>query len=134
MNTVIAREAIKHCSYVAPLFSMPNDDESYQELVDILDMVLDAGGADENHHLSSLADFIGDMIESYESQNDSISYGTGIDALKFLMDANNIKQNELPEVGSQGVVTEILKGTRKLNIRQIKNLAQRFGLSEQTFI
>ena len=113
---------------------MPNDDESYQELVDLLDMVLVAGGADENHHLSSLADFIGDMIESYESQNDSISYGTGIDALKFLMDANNIKQNELPEVGSQGVVSEILKGTRKLNIRQIKNLAQRFGLSEQTFI
>jgi antitoxin component HigA of HigAB toxin-antitoxin module len=33
------------------------------------------------------------------------------------------------EVGTQGVVSEILSGTRKINARQAKSLARRFGVS-----
>ena len=32
----------------------------------------------------------------------------------------------LPEIGSQGVVSEILSGKRELNVRQIRALAARF--------
>src|SRR5476651_336940 len=34
----------------------------------------------------------------------------------------------------QSVVSEILSGKRKLNLRQIRWLAEHFGVSEQTFI
>ena len=134
MNVSMARNAFEHWSYVAPLFKMPHDETSYQEMVDVLDMVLDEGGTDEDHPLASLANVLGDFIEEYESQTLKSESGTGVDALKFLMDAHNIKQGELPEVGSQGVVSEILRGKRQLNIRQIRDLAKRFGVSEQTFI
>ena len=41
-----------------------------------------------------------------------------IDALKFLMKAHHLTQSDLSEIGSQGVISEILRGKRPLNLRQ----------------
>ena len=60
--------------------------------------------------------------------------GKGIDALRYLMEAHGLRQTDLPEIGSQGVVSEILNGRRELNLRQIKALAARFKVSPETFI
>jgi len=38
------------------------------------------------------------------------------------------------EIGSQGVVSEILNGKRELNVRQIRELANRFHVSPAVFI
>ena len=43
-------------------------------------------------------------------------------------------QADLAEIGSQGVVSEILSGKRQLNVRQIHALAQRFGVSPAVFL
>jgi len=40
----------------------------------------------------------------------------------------------LPEVGSQGVVSEVLSGKRELNVRQIRALAKRFHVSPAVFM
>jgi HTH-type transcriptional regulator/antitoxin HigA len=53
--------------------------------------------------------------------------------LRFLMQENGLTQQGLPEIGSQGVVSEILSGKRKLNARQIANLASRFNVPESVF-
>jgi HTH-type transcriptional regulator/antitoxin HigA len=50
------------------------------------------------------------------------------------MDEHNLRQSDLPEVGSQGVVSEILSGKRELNVRQIRALAARFGVSPAVFV
>ena len=50
------------------------------------------------------------------------------------MEAHGLTQSELPEIGSQGVVSEILSGERDLNVRQIRRLAKRFGVSPAVFI
>jgi len=50
------------------------------------------------------------------------------------MEAHGLTQSELPEIGSQGVMSEILSGERELNIRQIRHLAKRFGVSPAVFI
>ena len=47
---------------------------------------------------------------------------------------NNFTQKDLFEIGSQGVVSEILNGKRELNIRQIRILAQKFNISPSVFI
>jgi len=44
------------------------------------------------------------------------------------------RQSDLPEIGSQGVVSEILAGKPELNIRQVRALSERFGVSAATFI
>ena len=54
--------------------------------------------------------------------------------LKFLMREHGLRQSDLPEIGSQGVVSEVLAGKRDLNARQIKRLAKRFGVSPAVFI
>ena len=61
--------AMVHWSYVAPLLQRPSNETEYVALVAALDEVLDAGGADENHVLASLADFLGDLIEAYEAEH-----------------------------------------------------------------
>ena len=43
-------------------------------------------------------------------------------------------QKDLPEMGSPGVVSEILHRKRELNTRQIKELSKRFGVSPAVFI
>jgi HTH-type transcriptional regulator/antitoxin HigA len=50
------------------------------------------------------------------------------------MEEHGLKQNDLKELGSQGVVSEIMSGKRNLNVRQIKNLSKRFKVSAATFI
>ncbi|MCE7920859.1 MAG: hypothetical protein DCC59_16705 [Chloroflexi bacterium] len=41
---------------------------------------------------------------------------------------------DLAEIGSQGVVSEILNGKRELNVRQIRALAERFNVSAAVFV
>jgi HTH-type transcriptional regulator/antitoxin HigA len=49
------------------------------------------------------------------------------------MQQHGLSQGDLPEIGSQGVVSEILRGKRELNRRQIEALARRFHLSPAVF-
>jgi HTH-type transcriptional regulator/antitoxin HigA len=58
----------------------------------------------------------------------------GAEVLQYLMEEHSLRQSDLPEVGSQGVVSEILNGKRELNVRQIRELAQRFHVSPAVFI
>ena len=58
----------------------------------------------------------------------------GADSLRFLMEEHELTQSDLPEVGSQGVVSEILGGKRALNVRQIRALSERFGVSPAVFV
>jgi len=50
------------------------------------------------------------------------------------MTQHGLRQGDLPELGSQGVVSEILSGKRELNVRQIRALGERFGVSAATFL
>lgn len=57
-----------------------------------------------------------------------------ISILKYLMKEQGLKQVDLKEIGSQGVVSEILSGKRLLNTRQVKLLSKRFHVSPAVFV
>ena len=118
---------------VAPLLTITNEQE-YDAAVERLDSLLDEIGEDEAHPLYSLLDTLGILIEAYDDEHHSIPDCSGIDALLYLMEEHQLSQSELPEIGSQGVVSEILNGKKSLNIRQIKALAERFNVSPATFL
>jgi HTH-type transcriptional regulator/antitoxin HigA len=128
------KNAIKHWNFIAPLVKRPRNDKEFTCLVTQLDELLDIIGDDENHHLMSLVDFLSHLIASYEEEHHQQSIGKGIDALKFLMASHQLTQSDLPEIASQGVMSEILQGKRLLNLRQIKLLAKRFRVNSSTFI
>lgn len=50
------------------------------------------------------------------------------------MQEHGLKQADLAEVASQGVLSEILNGKRSLNLRQVKLLAKRFQITPESFI
>jgi HTH-type transcriptional regulator/antitoxin HigA len=54
--------------------------------------------------------------------------------LRYFMEERGLKQSDLLEVGSQGVVSEVLSGKRQLNVRQIRALAKRFHVSPAVFM
>ena len=76
--------------------------------------------------LADLAATLGELIGDYEDRHVPRPDVSGAGMLRFLMDQHGLKQADLREIGSQGVVSEILNGKRDLNARQIKALAARF--------
>jgi HTH-type transcriptional regulator / antitoxin HigA len=133
MNQVL-ETAIKHWRYIAPLVRCPKNKKEYETLVARLDKLLDIVGNDENHPLIGLVDILSNQIAAYEDAISQDLMGKGVDALKFLMDAHHLRQSDLHEIASQGVISEILNGKRPLNLRQIKLLAGRFNVDPSTFI
>ncbi|OGT61976.1 MAG: transcriptional regulator [Gammaproteobacteria bacterium RIFCSPHIGHO2_12_FULL_43_28] len=128
------KKAINHWKYIANDIHEPLNQNDYGRLTNILDHLLDTVGEDEKHELIGLVDVISHMITMYDEKHNYHINTSGISALKFLMEQHNLKQSDLPEIGSQGVVSEILNGKRQLNLTQIKKLAKRFHVSVDTFI
>ena len=106
----------------------------YRRMVTTLKALLDDAAGDERHSAMALVDIVGDLIADYEAQHTLMTESTGVQALKFLMDQHEVKQSELPETGSHGVVSEMLSGKREPNIRQVRGLAKRFGVTAATFV
>lgn len=128
------KTAIEHWSYVAPLLQPARNAKEYAQLVEALDAAIDAGGADEKHPLARLVDYLGDLVAEYEAKDKMPAAATGADALRYLMQRDGLRQADLPELGSQGVVSELLSGRREFNARQAKALAERFGVSAAFFL
>ena len=108
--------------------------KDYERAVEIVDAILDEIGEDEKHPMAELVDAISVFIEKYEAEHVSIPAAKPAAVLKFLMREHGLRQSDLPEIGSQGVVSEVLAGKRELNARQIKRLAKRFNVSLAVFV
>ncbi len=130
--TVIAPELKRQWKAIAPYLTITNEQE-YDEAVERLNFLLEQVGDDESHPLYSLLDTLGILIESYDNEHFPLPNCRGIDALIYLMEEHSLSQSDLPEIGSQGVVSEILNDKRKLNVRQIQMLAERFHVSPAIF-
>ncbi|RTZ43428.1 transcriptional regulator [Candidimonas sp. SYP-B2681] len=125
-----AWEHFRRATDIAPI----RDEAHYVCMTQILEALLDEIGGNENHSAMGLVDIVGDLIEDYEIKRHPLPDATGIQALSFLMEQHGLRQGDLPEIGSQGVVSEILTGKRELNIRQVRALSERFGVSAATFV
>ena len=132
MNTQL-KEIERVWPEIQNVFSVPHNEKDYNNLVSLLDVLIDEVGDNESHPLASLMETIGTLIETYEAHNIPEIKGNPIDTLKALMEEHDLKQSDLSEIGSQGVVSEILVGKRQLNIRQIKILSKRFNVSPAVF-
>ena len=108
--------------------------KDYARAVAMLDEIIDEIGENEGHPLAELADAIGVFVEKYEAEHIRVPTASPAGVLKHLMQEHDLRQSELPEIGSQGVVSEVLAGKRDLNTRQIKRLAKRFGVSPAVFL
>jgi HTH-type transcriptional regulator / antitoxin HigA len=131
--TLVNKELQFHWTNIAPLLIIRNERE-YNAAVKRLNELLDEIGDNEKHPLYTLLDTLGTLVHAYEEKNYPIPDVTGAEVLRFLMDEHGLTQSNLPEVGSQGVVSEILNGKRELNVRQVRLLAEKFKVSSAVFV
>jgi HTH-type transcriptional regulator/antitoxin HigA len=122
-----------HWKALRPLFAIRTEDE-YDRAVERLNQLIDEVGINEAHPLYELLDTLGTLIHAYEEEHEPLQESSGVDALQYLMEEHGLTQSDLPEVGSQGVVSEILRGKRELNVRQIRALAHRFNVAPAVFL
>ena len=65
------------------------------------------------------------MVERYEDVHYPLPDSDAINAIKFQMEQNNLKQKDLvPFIGSAGKVSEVLNRKRQLSLTMIKQLHQ----------
>ena len=131
--TVLMKRIQSHWVAVHPLLTI-RDEREYDLAVERLNSLLDEIGTDERHPLYGLLDTLGTLIRAYEEEHYSIPQISGVEMVRHFMEEYNLAQSDLPEVGSQGVVSEILNGKRELNVRQIRALAKQFRVSPAVFI
>jgi HTH-type transcriptional regulator/antitoxin HigA len=127
-------ETVKVWPVVSRVLSTLRTKKQYNRAAQLLDELIDEANAQYNPLIESLIDTLGTLIKDYEDRNIPEPEGDAIGCLKFLMREHNLKQSDLKELGSQGVVSEILSGKRQLNVRQIKTLSRRFKVSPAVFI
>ncbi len=127
--------ALAHWAHVAPLLKPARTLAQYRTLVESLDAVLDAGGADESNPLARLAAMLGDLVSAYEEAHHPMPPAmSAVEAVRWFMERDGLRQNDVPEIGNQAKVSEVLSGRRAINLRQARALAARFGVSLEMFI
>ena len=109
------------------------DDKDYETATQLADELLDAGAMEDGHPQHSLFMMLSDLIYAYDQRHDPIPNVQGVQVLRFLMDQHGLKQTQIPEIGAQSVVSEILSGKRSLTVDHIRNLSERFGISPNSF-
>ena len=94
--------------------------KDYEMALDRLDKLFDAvPGSPEDKE----ADLLVLLIEKYEDEHFPIPDPDPVEAIKFIMEQNSLKQQDLVGIiGDKTTVSKVLKKKRKLTLDMIRNL------------
>ena len=94
-----------------------------RELKKALDRIDELWGAKSNSPDGDELDVLMLLVEKYEDEHHAIPDSDPIEAIKFLMDQNNLSRKDLePYIGTSGRVSEVLSKKRSLTLSMIKKL------------
>lgn len=111
----VISSAEQHQAYVARLLQLQRNQHRTQEETDVAKLLVV-------------------VIAAYESERYPIGKASGIEVLRELMEANDLRQKDLADdLGGESVVSLVLQEKRPLNRNQIERLAQRFRVSPAVF-
>jgi len=131
--TLMIQDIQPHWAAIRPFMTVRNE-QDYDRLVAQMNQLIDEVGTNEDHPLYEFLDTLGTILHAYEEKHYPVPQASGVEVLHYLMEEHGLRQSDLSEVGSQGVVSEILNGKRELNVRQIRELASRFQVSPAVFV
>lgn len=116
-----------------PIAKVPHIKTEYQKQRLLLEKFMELAVNTKNEHVSNLIQLVARNLKAYEDKHFPLEQATAIDVLKFLMNEHGLSQSDLPEIGSQSLISKILKGERKLTADQIGRLASRFHAPPAVF-
>ena len=110
------------------------NEQQHQEALNIFEELMEVIERGPDPSTLELFGLIGENIQRYEQEHHAVPHSAPEDVLRFLMEQHRLTQADLPEIGSQGVVSEVLSGKRRLNVRQIQALSERFRVLPTLFM
>ena len=111
-----------------------HNEADYDRMVGLMNALLDATGDDDDHPLSGLLELASDLISRYEQEHHAIEAASPKDALRFLMEARGLKQEDLSELVAQSNLSAILAGKRNISATMAGKLGKFFGISPAVFV
>lgn len=110
------------------------NEQQYQEALSLFEALMEVLERGPDPSALELFGLIGENIQRYEHEQHAVPHSAPEDVLRFFMEQHHLTQGDLPEIGSQGVVSEVLSGKRSLNVRQIQALSERFRVLPTLFL
>ena len=123
-------QTLNSIAHLHPIHSEPD----YDRMVALMNFLLEVVGDNEDHPLSGLLDLVGDLISKYEQQHYAIDQIEPEDALRYLIEARGLKQEDLAGIIHQSNLSAILAGKRKISATLAGKLGKFFGISSALFI
>ncbi|MDF1569614.1 MAG: ImmA/IrrE family metallo-endopeptidase [Spirochaetaceae bacterium] len=108
------------------------NEKDYEAALEQMDILFDAEpGTDEFDEMEVLAL----LIENYEEEHFAMDLPDPIEAIKFRMDQEGLKQKDLiPLIGSRSKVSEVLSGKTGLSLKMIRNIHRQLGISAEVLL
>ena len=103
-------------------------------MVALMNALLDVAGDDEDHPLSSRLELAADLVSRYEQEHHPIEAANPKDALRFLIAARGLRQEDLSAIIPQSDLSAILAGKRKINATMAGKLGTFFGICSAVFV
>ena len=102
------------------------NEQDYQDTLTRIELLMDAKpNTDEIDELEVLTT----LVEAYEAEHYQIDAPDPIEAIKFRMEQEGLKQKDLVAiVGSKSRVSEVLNRKRKLTIEMIRTLHKQLNI------
>ncbi|GAX36745.1 helix-turn-helix domain-containing protein [Nodularia sp. NIES-3585] len=125
-----------HNSYMELLTSFPprpiKHEEDLEKIQAVVDNLLDKRELTEEEE--DYLHLLGMLIYEYEEKQDLVPDIYGVELLKVLIAELNLKQKDLvPIFKTESIVSDVLKGKRKLTVEHIQKLAEFFNVSPAVF-
>ena len=133
MNAAAIQQTLKHWEYVNPYTHVPHSETEYERLLAFADELMQWTRDKKDPQATSLLKLVAGNISAYENRQYPPKQVTPVEMLKFIMEQHHLGQDDLPEIGSQSLVSKILKGERQLTLEHIRKLSKRFGVSPAVF-
>ncbi len=111
-----------------------HSEADYDRMVALMNSLLDVVGDNEDHALSGLLDLVSDLVAAYEEEHHAIDPTEPREALRFLMEARNLKQEDLSAIVPQSNLSAILAGKRQISATLAGKLGKYFQVSPALFI
>ena len=121
---------VENFAHLAPIHS----DADYDRMVALMNALLDVAGDDEDHPLSSRLELAADLVSRYEQEHHPIEAANPKDALRFLIAARGLKQEDLSAIVPQSNLSAILVGKRKIGATMARKLGAFFGVNPVVFV
>ena len=133
MNTAL-KKTIEHWGFLFPYAHIPRNESEYEKLLAFVEKLMQVSRQTKDERVTSLLRLVAKNLEEYEARRFSTKQASPLEMLEFLMEEHSLGQGDLPEIGSQSLVSKILSGERQLTVEHIQKLSKRFSVSSSVFI